>query len=198
MAVKFDGVKDVIKANREFLELFDPAQRDKFFKLNMLDVLDWWRFVYLRRRIEADSVRKSPFNYKEGRGGSPLVWTGRLIKKVGKGKITVSKPRGGSGFIPFAAQVSLPFGHPVRPAISKIFRVGAGGFLADEIRSIALKLADNITQEAKGIRKVNRKNKSTGVKTPVYSLSKKQKERLKAPIVTRTLDLQSRKIFDRG
>lgn len=170
-------IKGVINANREFLEMFDPPQRQKFFTLNLRDALDWWRFTYLRLRIEAESVKRYPFDYKLG-GKTPMVYRGRLIKVIGTGKINISKPRGKSGFIPFKAAVSLPFGHPVVPEISKVFRVGAGGMLGGEIRAVAKRLADNIAKEANGVKVVNRRDKATGTRKPRYMLSKDQRQAL--------------------
>lgn len=168
-------IKKVIQGNREFLEMFDPPQRQKFFALNLRDALDWWRFTYLRRRIEAKSVRRPPFNYKRG-GRSPMVHTGELISKIATGKISVSKPRGSKDFLPFKAAVSLPFGHPVIREISKVFRVGAGGMLPGELQEVANRLAQNIAKESRGVKVVNRKNKLTGQRRPRYQLSPGQRQ----------------------
>ena len=162
--------------------MFDPPQRMKFFRLVMIDALDWWRFTYLARRIEAQTVRKAPFNYRLG-VDPPMYWTGKLLSVITKGRIRVSKPRGNDGFLPFVAKLSLPFGHPVPPQLSKVFRVGSGGMLPDEVRAFANRLQRNITDEANGVKRVNRKEKATGIKRPRFEIDKSQKDRLKQPKV---------------
>src|SRR6056297_914676 len=153
MAVNYfnrGSLKSAIAEKRDYLALFDPPQRNKFLRLVMFDALDQWRAKYLRRRIEKNSVTRSPFNYKLDTK-SPMVHRDKLIEMIGKGRISVTKPRGEKGFLPFRAKVALPFGHAVRPEIAKVFRIGGSGMLANEVQAVANWLRQAIINRAAGI-----------------------------------------------
>jgi hypothetical protein len=129
-------LRAVLHANHEWMKIMRARERNKLLKQLGLDAGNRWRWKFLKRRVQKDTVLKPPFNYRDD-PKSPMIDKRILISRIWKGKITATaKTEGGArsgGRQLMKIRIPIPFGHPVTPEISRVFNVVP----PDEIEELA-------------------------------------------------------------
>jgi hypothetical protein len=148
-------MRTVIQENDEWVRLFTPAQRRKLYMETFRHVLSLWRDKYLWKRINAETVKRGPFNYARG-GNTPMIGQNvgnrKLINVVGTGSIKAQSPSAKQEIDPFmlSGTVAFPMGHPVINEIPRVFQL----IPEDEIKWMVNKWAEVMLDE---------KNRSTKI-----------------------------------
>lgn len=167
-------IRVALEANRDWLNTFDAPLRNRLLRLAGVKVADEIRFKFFPRRIEAQTVKRAPFNYRLG-GNSPMVHRGELMRRVFRGKIVASIPRSSpAGALALSIKIPTPFGHAVPKEIVQVWKTPQPEEIAFAGRRIGeLLLTERGRLEAKSARGRN--------KTPGLRLSAAQRAELRNP-----------------
>jgi hypothetical protein len=173
------AIRGAITHNREALLLLKPAQRNNVVRQALIEAMDRFRHTYLRRRIEGESVSKSPFNYVRDLF-SPMIHKGDLYRKSFTGKITARKARGSGDMVPMEVHLAVPFGHAVTKEIASVYR---RGMLPQEVRAFVSWFSSILHQRLQTDAKAKYVPRTTG--RPQLRLTRGQLQRLRNPPRTR-------------
>jgi len=174
-----NSLRTVLEMNEPAARLLVPAQRRKLYKFTLERVMRNWRTKYLGRRVNADTVKKPPFNYQKG-GNTPMIgwrrkWDkSKLINAMWAGKITaqIPTPKKETEPMKFGVRVAFPLGHAVNSAITKVFKE----LPSDEINWIVAEWAKELaTERSQLVEQKKGKNKGRMVFSP------EQRKRLANP-----------------
>ena len=176
---KGNNIRVTVEKNREWLWRFSDTNRRRLFIDAVMFATTQWRNTYLARRIQKETVQGNPFYYKGG-GNTPMIGPRRrsdpskLINAIYRGKITpkVPTPKKQTDPPSIGVDIAIPFGHPVKPAIVKAFRI----LPQDEVQAWGDWFAQRIAQSQEGAI-VQTRGKHKGR----MKLSPEQREKLMAP-----------------
>ena len=154
------------------------SERRRLYRVALERTLAEWRDKFLWKRINKDTVRRHPFNYQRG-GNAPMIGPRRrndpqkLINAIWTGKTRARIPTATKETDPIqvSASVTFPFGHPVKPAISRVFK----SLPRVEIVWIADRFAQLVAAERELTETVDK-----GKRRGMLKLSPEQRQRMKS------------------